>query len=490
MGPIITAYVFSMASLFFGAVACLPAYGMQFVKKLVIAWALFFTAAYFTNMIVLVAVVVAYILSIKEQPPEAKLIYFVGLIPVIPLQTYIIPFPGIGYLWNLSYFRVVVVALFVPLYIQELSRPSRPGSVRSTDIYFFGFIILTAVITLRSGNLISVIRALLNVMVDFGIPYYVISRYLRNPQILNWMFSAFLFSAAVLALASVLESWRTWRFFSQMFFSLGLQFDPVALVPYSRDGVVRATGGTMFIALAYAYFAAVSCVVCFYMWKAKLLRFFPAGILMFLCVGGLILTDSKGGILATLCGIFVIYHTRLNPSFKFIVNIILLVVVPSVMGYLISTGFSTIDSEGSFAYRYQLVINSFDAIAENPILGAVDYVNHPSMQRSLQGEGIVDIVNVYLQVILEYGFVGLFLYVMTFASLIKGILKKPAIAGHDHKDILLALLVMTMLFIVTASSASFIPFYIVLIWAVSRAYLEFPEARNMPVEPSGAVNRA
>ena len=73
---------------------------------------------------------------------------------------------------------------------------------------------------------------------------------------------------------------------------------------------------------------------------------------------------------------------------------------------------SALDPYGTFQYRVDLLSNSAEVIAENPVFGTPDYRDHPSMERSRQGQGIIDVVNAYLSVILRHGTAGLALFVI------------------------------------------------------------------------------
>jgi O-antigen ligase len=66
---------------------------------------------------------------------------------------------------------------------------------------------------------------------------------------------------------------------------------------------------------------------------------------------------------------------------------------------------STID------YRQQLMDVGWDVVMRNPLFGSENYLKTPAMQSLEQGQGIIDIVNTYLQYALDYGLVGLSLFV-------------------------------------------------------------------------------
>src|SRR5262249_21912246 len=86
------------------------------------------------------------------------------------------------------------------------------------------------------------------------------------------------------------------------------------------------------------------------------------------------------------------------------------------------------------------------------------------MQRLLQGEGIIDIVNTYLRVALNAGLVGLGLFCGFFVTILIGlrrVLKMKAVRNtqlHTCARASIAVLIAMLFTIFTVSSTSFIPY--------------------------------
>ncbi len=476
MGPLLTCYIIIIGSVLFGAIICSFSFGLKAVAKISIVWMAITTFAVFTNLWVLLAFAAFAAVAIRNEPPEVKLYYFIAFLPVLPLEAYNIPFPGVNYLWELSFIRFLSLSLLFPLFLVYILKDSPGGKVFNvSDLFFLLFIILTAIMTLRLPTLVGAIRTTFSLFVEVVLPYFVISRFLLKPQSLNWIFSAFLVTAAFLSFFSIFESILQWRFYTELLISLNLDYDPIAMVPYARSGVIRTSGGPMLQTLAFAYFISLAIIVCFFFWQKGVMRFIPAAMLLSLYVVALLFTGSRGGILAVVTGIFVLYFVRSHKSVKLLLTMAGAVIIPVLIGYFAAFGFSAIDNEGTFEYRYQLVLNSLNAVSQNPLLGSDGFLNNASLAQSRQGEGIIDVVNMYLLVLLEYGVVGLFLYVMIFVSIIRDVVRKKSVHGFDHKELLLALLFMTLIFIGTCSYVSFIPWYVIVFLAIARAYSSFRE---------------
>lgn len=70
----------------------------------------------------------------------------------------------------------------------------------------------------------------------------------------------------------------------------------------------------------------------------------------------------------------------------------------------------------NITYRERLLDNSLIVIERNLWFGSFDFRKTPEMQSMVQGQGIIDIVNTYLNLALRFGVVGLALFVAFFAS--------------------------------------------------------------------------
>jgi len=124
----------------------------------------------------------------------------------------------------------------------------------------------------------------------------------------------------------------------------------------------------------------------------------------------------------------------------------------------------------NITYRKQLMDNSWIVIQRNPLFGSFDFRNTPEMQSMIQGEGIIDIVNTYINLALRVGLVGLGLFVAFFVTVLHGIRK--AMRSFPDKDderrqlgrALLATLIGILVIIFTVSSITFIP---VVYWTVA-----------------------
>lgn len=114
-------------------------------------------------------------------------------------------------------------------------------------------------------------------------------------------------------------------------------------------------------------------------------------------------------------------------------------------------------------YREKLLENSIIVIKRNPLLGTVNYYKDPEMQEMIQGQGIIDIVNTYLQVSLKYGLIGLGLFAGFFFVVLSGIHKSRKMISDKTSELyllgrtLFATLIAVLAMIFTVSSIGMIP---------------------------------
>jgi O-antigen ligase len=118
----------------------------------------------------------------------------------------------------------------------------------------------------------------------------------------------------------------------------------------------------------------------------------------------------------------------------------------------------------NIAYRQDLLKKGIAVVQRDPWFGNVDYRKTPEMLAMKQGEGIIDIVNTYLEIAMKYGLIGLSLFVGIFATILSGLrrmLKFHAAKDsnlHDYVRASMATLVAIMVTICTVSAVDYIPY--------------------------------
>jgi len=121
-------------------------------------------------------------------------------------------------------------------------------------------------------------------------------------------------------------------------------------------------------------------------------------------------------------------------------------------------------------YRVRLLDAAYTVFNRYPFFGSVKYRDELATLGMTQGEGIVDVVNTYLDVVLEYGLIGFTLYLSFFAIVVITIihtLKKIEDKQSDAHLLGRVLLATQLAILFTITSVSSILVIPVVYWAIA-----------------------
>ncbi|MGY4527338.1 O-antigen ligase family protein [Pseudomonas sp. TE21394] len=416
--------------------------------------------------------VILYLAGRREHNPMALFYMLLFVIPPASLQV-----PGFGlvnYLVDLNHIRLLTLCVLLPaaLALRRQGDTLRFGRTWPDRLLAAGLLLMSA-LYLRETTLTDTLRQTLYLFIDVLLPYYVASRALRQISDFKDTLLAFVLASFVLALIGVAEYVRHWLLYSALIDAMGV---PWSMSGYlSRGGSLRASVTTgQAIVLGYVMSVAIG----LFLFLQGYLRH-PWQRLMgvLLLAAGLFAPLSRGPWIGAMV-IVVVFIALGRGALRRLVLLAaagmlalpLLTAVPGgdkVLDLLPFIG--NVDRE-NITYRERLMDNSWIVIQRNPLFGSFDFRNTPEMQSMIQGEGIIDIVNTYINLALRVGLVGLGLFVAFFAAVLHGIRK--AMRSFPDKDderrqlgrALLATLVGILVIIFTVSSITFIP---VVYWTIA-----------------------
>lgn len=414
-------------------------------------------------------------LMIHANRKEANLpaLYFFILF-VIP--TAYIKIPGLGlinFLFDFSHARIMALFILLPAYVSLIRRGDTLSFGRTaTDKVLSTYLVLTAVLYFREPTLTNAFRQVFYLFIDIFLPYFVISRSLKNLQAFRDASLSLELAIMVLAPLAILESYKHWLLYSSLTDVLELE----GMMKYlGRDGMLRAlvTAGQP---IALGYLMVVGMGLYLFLQRSidqKLVRKFG----MLLLAAGLIAPLSRGPWLGAFL-LIVIFIASGRYALRRLMLLVLgtLLILPLVsiipggekavnlLPFIGSTEKENVD------YREKLIANSMIVIQRNPWFGSVNYLDTSEMESMRQGQGIIDIVNTYIWLALEKGFVGLGLFVGFFALTIMSIFRAMrSISNRDSEEhllgrVLLATLLSIMAIIFSVSSITVIP---IVYWSVA-----------------------
>ena len=374
------------------------------IFRIVLAWIAVGTVAFIGIDRLIGFGLIALILVLVAPFQLLQRVYFyIGCFAALPTY-YIapIPFPGLNYLIDIEFGKLAAIIVLGPVFIAKIAKP--PAYLRSVDRLLFLFCALTGLMAIRDLPFTSMLRALLDQFFLVVVPYVAISRTLTNREEIEGALQVLFASFLILAFIAMVSVVRQWNYYANI--------GDVRSKMYTeyRNGILRvyATLSTPLL----GYLMGVGLVLAAYFRERKLASFLFAlgfaGLFAFVCFA----TGSRGGYAATISTVCAYVAFRYGgramrgPLIWGTYGIIF-----ASFAYLARAGVGFGDQYGTFEYRTRLLRASLPQIAERPLFGSANFMEKPAFEALRQGEGIVDLVNAYLQIALYYGLVGLVLFV-------------------------------------------------------------------------------
>lgn len=345
----------------------------------------------------------------QSMSPSSKIAYFFG---VAFSMSYFGGFhlnPGVD-LGSLSHPRILIISVLLPLIL--FSPPDRDvrrlNLIDGIAIAFFIWIIL---LNLRIPSITGMLRQDLWLVIDFLVPYLAIRRYSNNYGLLLAALAFSLFSQSVVGVTEALLKWHLHTEIEQL---AGFS-DPIAAQYKYRGAFLRAHASYMnpLIFALFANFAFLCSVI--YLRKigvssSRAYSNFYAWMALGLTALGTLSTGSRAGVGGSILIVIVSFvlmwaiNRKRDPK-KFLIFAALACIVS-----VFSFGKEYLRAE--FPYRMRLLDVSSDVINSNLFFGSPYFLEDPRMQVLHLGEGIIDIVNTYLEFALQYGLPSMLLFIL------------------------------------------------------------------------------
>ncbi len=434
------------------------------------AWLILITAACFSpNVWVFYALFLLTVVIKVPKLPQKRIFYYLFLLCSVPQLNIIIPgIAGLPWLFPLSYSRIAIIALLLFVYLKT---PNKPKLFQlSSDKYIVSFLALIMLLKFRDDTVTNGLRQSFVLFIDIFIPYFVLSRHLQTQDDMNKALYALFIGLLPIAAIGIFETVKYWLLYSDIYRSLMDKY-----IFYDvRAGGVRAvastSGGPVLGFLMVVMFGLLLYLQAFI--KSRKMVYL-AGTVIVLC---LLATKARGpwlGFIILIAAYLYTGRAGVRNIFKFsaigLAIIPILMLTPSGQKFIDLLPFIGDTRADTVDYRSRLLEQSWIVIQQNPLLGSRTFLDAPELEIMRQGEGIIDIVNTYLQVVLENGFIGLTLFIFILLNLLyrnyKVIKKLPddAIELKHMGRALFASLISIIFTIFTVSSVNYIP---VLYWVI------------------------
>jgi O-antigen ligase len=409
----------------------------------------------------------------KQESNQVSLYFF--LLFILPIAY--MPIPGMGmanYIFNLSHARLITLIILLPAMLKLRQLPEGASFGRTwPDRLVVGFLLLSFSLGFGSPVLSEAFRYGIALFLDAYLPYYVISRSLKNMQHFRDALLSLVLAIMLVAIVAIFEFFRQWLLYGYLTQVLNLAGGMTDYL--GRDGVVRAVA----IAgqpIALGYLMVVGMGIYLFLQRSIQQSYLRLGG-MALLIGGLIAPLSRGPWVGAGILLFVYFITGRNPlrslmtmAFAAILAFSLASFLPGGERVINLLPFIGTTEKENVDYREQLITNSMIVIQRSPWFGDSEFRETPEMEAMRQGQGIIDIVNTYLAIALSTGFVGLGLFIAFFLLISVSVYQSMKLIRDKGSEeyllgqVLLATQVAILVIIFSVSSISVIP---IMYWSVA-----------------------
>jgi len=345
------------------------------------------------------------------SPPSVYLL----LMHVIPPVSFFIPVAGINQLFDLNNYRIAAVAILLPFLLrQPRDSGSRLPVATLALACVVGFGLLRLALNFPYESVTNTMRRGFLFLLDVFLLYYAFSRAAKDASGFRTILCAFCLSCALMAPIALFEALRGWLMYEGIPSQWG---NPLPFMYLTRGDSLRAQVSAGH-SLPLGYMMAIALGAALYLSNFFAERRDRIAIVGWFLVG-LYGPMSRAPWLTAV--ILVAVYFALQPKgFKriakgglaFVMVAGLLLLTPlgdRIINFLPFVG--KVDAE-NVDYRQQLAELSWELVQVNPWFG--DPFVMANMEELRQGQGIIDLVNVYAEIALFNGLVGLFLFITPF----------------------------------------------------------------------------
>lgn len=416
----------------------------DFVRRRNVWFALTITAFLSPNfwLFALVAVPLMAWAGRKDANPVAFYLLLLQVIPSIPVD---IPVIGIHALFQLDNYRLLSLCVLIPTAwrLWRSKDAARIRGLQTMDLLLLAYGALEIALfvppdlpghVLLHDSATNMLRRAFQFFLDVYVLYFVVSRSCSSRRAIVEAQAAFCLACAVMAALAVFESAKHWLLYADFGASWS---DNAALGFYLIRGNILRAEASAGHALALGYLLAIALGFWLYLrshvtaTRARI----TAVLLLWL---GLLAAYSRGPWIGAAAIYFVfaaLSPRRFTRLFKAAGVAVILAgaigVTPlgsRIINVLPFMG-GSVDS-GSIDYRERLAERSWQLIQQNPYFG--DQLAITKMEDLRQGQGIIDEVNTYVEVILDKGLVGLSIFVgFILIALVKAYRPTKALVQSD-----------------------------------------------------------
>jgi O-antigen ligase len=354
--------------------------------------------------------------------------FLLFLVPLPPIAYTVGGLDGLNYVLRLEHVRLLSMVLLTAPALRLLlrQRDRNEPSLRLVDISVFLVQIWSIFLTARYASISGLMREVVESCFDIWVPYYVITRTLRTPAQLREAAAYLMLGCVMVAGIACVESLTQRNLYGGLQWIYGVRWE--SSVDLRRGGLLRVEATTpQPIVLAFILVFAMG----LWTWlRGEESRSKSIYLVYVACGLGLLSTWSRGPWLgAILMGIAFALQRWLSPR-AFGVTVILSLIAAviakasdadaAIVSALATVFGSTENDLSTITYRRDLLDASIAMIKQSPWMGVPNY--ETALESFKQGEGIIDLVNSYIVIMINAGAIGLALFLFPYVFLIAKLL--------------------------------------------------------------------
>ena len=464
------AYVFVIAlAAFFLALSKNGILDKKTSQEWFVIWAAVNFFAFFVPQIWVLFLLVSALVLYMRQRVDYIVLYCLMLFMLPNLHAQIPGFGIINYFFSLSYNRLLILLLLVPLILKPrpLAQNERVAIAR-LDFFVLSFVALMSILEFRDSTFTDSMRQVFYIFLDILVPYYAISRNLKSLEHAYDCLKALLFTLTIVCAIGFFEMILRWQIYNIL-----SMIHMTVHIPYTmREGLLRSVV-TFSSPIGLGFAGMIALMIFVFFNKRRFLRSPKKQFLFLTIIAGLFSTISRGPWLATVISMMAFFLQQPGRT-RFILRIlavsflamIFLSATPYFQKAVNLLPFIGDAASETISYRERLIDVSIRVFWKNPLLGDTGFMETPEMESMRQGQGIIDIVNSYLQIALLYGFIGLLLYCAIFGQLLLTLFKtkRHITREPEWQDLLAFLISLTIGIMVTIGTVSLVGYIPVIVW--------------------------
>jgi hypothetical protein len=424
-----------------------------------------------------------------RRDPNPAALYLFLLLAIPPFEQTIPGFGLVNKLFALDHFRLLSLVLVIPAVFKlrnttQARQKHQASGWLLPDIFLVIYGVLQVALYAPYISITDSLRGAFMLVLDVLLPYYLLSRSCTQKFQLVDALATLALAAMVLAPLAIFETAKGWLLYSSI--SDYWRIDSTVIGYLMRGDYLRAqvTSGQSII---LGNFYAVVLGLWLYLQASARLTSQQRWLGTAAVAGGMLAAFSRGPWVGAVLCVFVYFVAAPN-GIKNIAKLVGISAALSAITLASPWGSQVIDylpfvgtvDEGNVTYRQEVIDRSWMVIKQNPFFGSPYFINQ--MEDLRTGQGIIDLLNVYLSIGMAYGLVtlGAFLLFLLLVSLrcwkfARANLRLDPDTARLGAG-LLASLMGTLLIIYTVSNYLSVPYLYMGLAALMVAYSRLPMA--------------